>query len=437
MAKKNYIPRELEKNLMSAAKEFAAVAILGPRQSGKTTLARHKFPKHKYISLEDYDLRELANTDPRGFLNDYPSGTGIILDEIQHAPKLLSYIQTAIDLTLNTELKPKTKRGFFIITGSQNFLLNQAISQTLAGRVAILTLLPLSIAELTKSKLLPSKIETAVFTGAYPALYIEKRSITRLYQGYINTYLERDVRQIKNIPDLNLFKKFLSLCAGRIGQEVNYSSLGNDCGLDDKTIKAWLSVLEASYIIFLLQPYYKNFGKRLIKSPKLYFVDTGLACTLLRIKSATELLDSAMRGPLIENFIISDLLKQQYNLELLPSIYFWRDLSGNEIDCIIDEGNIIVPIEIKSSKTVIDSFFKNYDYWQTLTAAPSPSATIPSRPDIAIPSTPAIKKLSKISKTKTKNNFYVIYSGDENQNWPNGKALSWSKIGNLVQTIIN
>lgn len=417
MAKKKYIPRALENSLMSAAKEFSAVAILGPRQSGKTTLARHKFPKHKYISLEDYDLREIANTDPRGFLNDYPSTTGIILDEIQHAPKLLSYIQTFIDLTLDPNHKKNNnsseKRGFFIITGSQNFLLNQAISQTLAGRIAILTLLPLSIAELTKNKLLPSKIETAVFTGSYPVLYTEKRSITRLYQGYINTYLERDVRQIKNIPDLNLFKKFLSLCAGRIGQEVNYSSLGNDCGLDDKTIKAWLSVLEASYIIFLLQPYYQNFGKRLIKSPKLYFVDTGLACTLLRIKSADELLDNAMRGPLIESFMISDLLKQQYNLELLPSIYFWRDLSGNEIDCIIDEGNIIVPVEIKASKTVISNFFKNSEYWQALTAAPA-----------------------KTTKTKTKNNFYVIYGGDENQNWPNGKALSWSKIGNLIQTII-
>lgn len=419
MAKKKYIPRALETSLISAAKEFSAVAILGPRQSGKTTLARYKFPKHKYISLEDYDLREIANTDPRGFLNDYPSTAGIILDEIQHAPKLLSYIQTIIDLALDPNHKSKSKRGFFIITGSQNFLLNQAISQSLAGRIAILTLLPLSIAELTKSKLLPSSVEIAVFTGAYPVLYTEKRSITRLYQGYINTYLERDVRQIKNIPDLNLFKKFLSLCAGRIGQEVNYSSLGNDCGLDDKTVKAWLSVLEASYIIFLLPPYYKNFGKRLIKSPKLYFVDTGLACTLLRIKSAAELLDSAMRGPLIESFIISDLLKQQYNQELLPSIYFWRDLSGNEIDCIIDEGSTIVPVEIKASKTVISAFFKNQGYWQTLTC--------PVQLQV---STPKTKRTAPL-------NFYVIYSGDTNQKWPQGQVLSWQNIGNLIRTIIN
>lgn len=391
-----YIPREIESNVQEAAREYSAVAILGPRQSGKTTLAQYLFPQHKYISLEDYDLREIANSDPRGFLNDYPTRQGIILDEIQHAPKLLSYIQTIIDA--------EKKKGFFIVTGSQNFLLNQSISQTLAGRIAILTLLPLSIAELAKANVLPTKIETAIFTGSYPALYAEEKSVSRLYQGYITTYLERDVRQIKNISDLSLFKKFLSLCAGRISQEVNYSALSNDCGVDDKTIKSWLSVLEASYVIFLLPPYYKNFGKRLIKSPKLYFVDTGLACSLLRIKSAEELLDNAMRGPLVESFIISDFFKQQYNNELLPSLYFWRDISGNEIDCIIDEGKEIVPVEIKSSKTIISNFFKGLEYWQEITASTS--------------------------------NKYVIYSGAEDQNWPQGKAISWKNTGNLIQQII-
>lgn len=391
-----YIPRRLESQLKEAAEQFCAVAILGPRDSGQVILAQRQFPDHRYVSLEDYDMRELANIDPRGFLADYPSQQGIILDEIQHAPKLLSYMQTIIDR--------EKRKGFFIITGSQNFLLSESISQTLAGRIAIITVLPLSIAELEQAKLLPSKIEEVIFMGCYPALYAQEIAPARLYQGYTNTYLERDVRQIKNITDLSLFKKFLSLCAGRIGQELNYSSLGNDCGIDDKTVKAWLSVLEASYIIFLLQPYYKNFGKRLIKSPKLYFVDTGLACSILRIKSAEELLTSAMRGPLVESFIIADFLKQQYNAELLPSLYYWRDVARNEVDCIIDEGQTIVPVEIKSSKTVIAQFFKGLDYWQEVAGNVGTS--------------------------------YVIYSGNENQKWPGGMVLSWKSAGDLLASII-
>ena len=405
MAKKTYINRALEPSLTAAAAEFAVVAILGPRQSGKTTLARHRFPHHRYISLEDYDIRERANTDPRGFLTDYPSASGIILDEIQHVPQLLSYIQTIIDLAPPA----KKLRGFFIITGSQNFLLNQAISQSLAGRITILTLLPLSLAELSRANLLPDNIESLIFNGSYPALYTEKRSTTRLYQSYINTYLERDVRQLKQIADLNLFKKFLALCAGRSGQEVNYQALSNDCGLDDKTVKAWLSVLEASYVIFLLPPYYQNFGKRLIKSPKLYFIDTGLACTLLRIKSADELHESAHRGPLIETLVIADLLKQQYNLELLPSLYFWRDQTGHQIDCVIDEGRLVVPLEIKASKTVISSFFKNAHYWQ---------------------------ELIKADATKRSTNFYIVYGGNENQRWPAGQVVSWAQVGDLIAKLI-
>ena len=391
-----YIKRVITPNLKDAARQFSVIAILGPRQSGKTTLARQVFSKHKYVSLEDYNVRELANADPKRFLSDYPTKHGIILDEIQHAPQLLSYIQTIVD--------EEKKKGFFILTGSQNFLVSQAITQTLAGRIAIITLLPLSIAEIEQAKLLSHKIEHAVFTGSYPALYAEKIAVSRLYQSYTTTYLERDVRQIKNIVDLNLFKKFISLCAGRTGQIIKFSSLGNDCGVDDKTVKAWLSLLEASYIIFFLQPYYKNFGKRLIKSPKLYFVDTGLACSLLRIKSADELLDHSMRGPLIETFIVSDLLKQQYNLEMLPSLYFWRDHAGNEIDCLIDEGKKVVPIEIKSSKTVIASYFKEINYWKSFA-------------------------------NQTGSDSYVIYGGTENQKWPAGKVVSWRSAGDLIKKL--
>lgn len=391
-----YIKRVLASKLKEAAKEFAVVAILGPRQSGKTTLAVKAFSKHKYVSLEDYDVREKAILDPRGFLSDYTNVHGLILDEIQHAPKLLSYIQTVVD--------KEKKRGFFILTGSQNFLLSQAISQSLAGRMSVITLLPLSIEELSNAKLLPDKIETVVFNGSYPALYAQEISVMRLYQSYTITYLERDVRLIKNISDLNLFKKFLSLCAGRIGQVINYSSLSNDCGIDEKTVKAWLSVLEASYIIFFLNPYYKNFGKRILKNSKLYFVDTGLACSLLRIKSSDELIDNAMRGPLIESFIISDLLKQQYNLELLPSLYFWRDYTGNEIDCLIDEGKKLVPVEIKSSKTVISSFFDGINEWKEISSSHQEA--------------------------------YVVYSGNESHTLPSGKALDWKSSGNLIEKII-
>jgi len=392
-----YIKREITSRLKEAAKEFSVVAILGPRQSGKTTLAKRVFAKHKYVSLEDYDLRALANSDPRAFLHDYPTKQGIILDEIQHAPHLLSYIQTIVD--------EEKKKGFFIITGSQNFLISQSITQTLAGRIAIMTLLPLSIAEIEKANVLPSSIERAVFNGSYPALYAEEISTSRLYQGYTVTYLERDVRQIKNITDLNLFKKFMGLCAGRTGQIVNFSSLGNDCGIDDKTVRAWLSLLEASYVIFFLQPYYKNFGKRLIKAPKLYFVDTGLACSLLRIKSSDELLHHSMRGALVETFIISDLLKQQYNLELLPSLYFWRDRTGNEIDCLVDEGKKVVPIEIKAGKTVSSSYFKELTYWKDLAG-------------------------NKESKP------YIVYAGTENQRWPAGNVISWKSAGELIKKII-
>lgn len=388
-----YIKRAITPNLKSAAKEYPVVAIMGPRQSGKTTLARHVFPKHAYISFEDYDMRSAATNDPRGFLSDYPSKQGLILDEIQHVPELLSYIQTIVDT--------EKKRGFFILTGSQNFLMNQTVTQSLAGRVAIMTLLPLSIAELKQAKVLPENIETAIFTGSYPALYSEERSVSRLYQGYTTTYLERDVRQLRNIANLSIFKKFMGLCAGRTGQLVNFTELGNACGIDEKTVKAWLSLLETSYVIFLLHPYYKNFGKRLTQTPKLYFIDTGLACSLLRIKSANELINHSMRGGLVESFIISDLLKQQYNLERLPSLYFWRNVSGNEIDCIIDEGTKTIPVEIKASKTVIPTFFHELTNWRTLTE-------------------------------DEKTHAYIVYGGSKDQRGVHATVLGWHSAGNLL-----
>lgn len=390
------IHRDLTDALKTAAHFFKAVAVLGPRQSGKTTLVQTVFPNHRYISFEDLDIRERAKTDPRLFLSEYPTEYGIILDEIQHVPDLLSYIQTIADR--------EKKNGFFIITGSQNFLVNQAVSQTLAGRLALLTLYPLSIDELKQANLLPDTIEQAIFNGSYPFVYAQNAPVSLTYANYIRTYVERDVRQIKNITDLNLFQRFLQLCAGRIGQLLNINSLANDCGIDVKTAREWLSVLEASYVIFLLYPYYKNFGKRLIKAPKLYFVDTGLACSLLNIRNHEQLLEHYMRGGLVEGFIISDLYKQYFNLNIKPSIYFWRDYLGNEIDCIIEEALYLAPIEIKAGRTVSKDYFKQFSYWKKI-ETPVPSIN------------------------------YVVYSGPENQEWPQAKVLSWLSTGDLIKTL--
>lgn len=390
------IRRDLAQQVDLAASEFPVIAILGPWHSGKTTLAQLAFPHHRYISLEDYDVRALAQADPRKFLLEYPTEHGIILDEIQHVPELLSYMQTIVDR--------EKKNGYFIVTGSQNFLVNEAITQTLAGRMAVLTLLPLSIHELETASLLPEKIETLVYKGSYPKAHAETVSIERLYTNYIQLYVERDVRQIKNVADLNTFQKFMRLCAGRIGQVLNLSSLGNDCGINHATAKAWISLLEASYIVFLVHPYYKNFGKRLIKAPKLYFVDTGIACTLLKIRSPEELSDHYLRGGLIESFILADFLKQQHNLEQQPNLYFWRDQSGHEIDCIIDTAHYPVPVEIKSGKTVATDFFKELIFWQNTT-------DIPTSPQ------------------------YIIYGGIEDQKWPQAQVLSWKSAGKLMKKI--
>lgn len=390
------IKRAITDKVIDAASEFPVIAIVGPRQSGKTTLAQMVFPRHKYVSLEDYDIRSLAQADPRKFLTEYPTEFGIILDEIQHAPKLLSFMQTIVDR--------EKKNGYFIVTGSQNFLVDEAITQTLAGRMAVLTLLPLSISELKNADLLPSKIETYVYKGSYPKIYAEDVSVERLYANYIRLYVERDVRQIKNVSDLSTFQRFMQLCAGRTSQILNLSSLGNDCGINHSTAKAWISLLETSYVVFLLYPYYKNFGKRIIKSPKLYFIDTGVACSLLNIRSAQELSDHYLRGGLVESMIISDLLKQQYNLDQRPSLYFWRDNIGNEIDCIIDEPKYPVPVEIKSGKTVAPDFFKEINYWDKLT------------------------NNSQVPK-------FLVYGGSENQNWPQAKVLSWEFSGNLIKNL--
>jgi len=390
------IKRELLTGVQEAAGEFPVVAIVGPRQSGKTTLAQMAFPEYAYVSLEDYDIRAFAQKDPRAFLEKYGNGSGVILDEIRHAPELLSYMQTIVDR--------EKKNGFFIVTGSQNFLVDEAITQTLAGRMAVMTLLPLSISELKAASLLPEKIEDLVFQGSYPKVHAQKVSAERLYTNYIRLYVERDVRQIKKVEDLTLFQKFMRLCAGRIGQLVNFESLGNDCGIDQSTVRRWLSLLEASYVIVLLYPYYKNFGKRVMKSPKLYFFDTGIACSLLNIRSPKEFVSHYLRGGLIESFLISDFFKQQYNLEQRPSLYFWRDKTGNEIDLIFDAVNYPIPIEIKAGKTIAKDFFKGLEYWEKTT------------------------KMKDVPR-------YLVYAGSENQKRTQAEVVSWQMAGGLVKKI--
>lgn len=387
-----FIERKIAPRLKKLSAQFPVVGILGPRQSGKTTIAKALFPSYKYLNLEELDTRLFAQEDPRRFLKTLEGEKGAILDEIQRVPDLLSYIQVHVD--------EGQKPGFFILTGSENILLNHHISQTLAGRIALATLLPLSLEELDAASLLSKELEKVIFQGFYPSLYAKKIDSKEWIQSYIQTYIERDVRHLKQITDLSLFQKFLHLCAGRVGQLLDLTSIGNDCGITAHTVRSWLSILEATYVIFLLQPHHKNFNKRVIKTPKLYFYDSAIACHLLSIQSPNDLLTHYLRGGLFESFILSDLIKQRWNGGLAPNLYFWRDKSGHEVDCILEHGNQLVPIEIKSSETINSDFFTGLIKWNHLTGN-EPS------------------------------HGYVIYGGQEKQSRSQGTILSWRKLNSL------
>lgn len=348
------INREAEKELRELAKQFRAVAVTGPRQSGKTTIVRKVFSEKTYVNLENPDIRRFAADDPRGFLSTYPNGA--ILDEAQRVPELFSYLQQVLDET--------KENGLFILTGSNNFLLNNSISQSLAGRVAYLFLLPLSIGEIMPEA---NQSNQLMFRGGYPEIYQNKVDPVKFYANYIRTYVERDVRLIKNINDLYTFERFLRLCAGRIGQLLNMNSLATETGVDVKTISSWIGVLEASFIVFRLQPYYKNFNKRIVKMPKLYFYDTGLAAALMGIDDISLLTIHPFRGALFENLIVLDFLKKSFNSGKQNNLYFWRDNNGNEIDLLIKKGNRPYPVEIKSGQTINDEYFKGIRYWHKLT----------------------------------------------------------------------
>jgi len=337
------IPRTIRKKLLRLKDQFPALGILGPRQSGKTTLAKMLFPNHRYVNLESFEEQEFAEEDSKGFLSRFRNESGIILDEIQKAPKLLSYIQMEID--------ENPISGRFILTGSQNILLNQHISQTLAGRIALTTLLPFSIEELKAVDRLPKNPSDAIFQGFYPRIYDNHMDTVVFAESYVRTYVERDVRDIKQITSLSDFQKFMRLCAARIGQLLNVSSLANEAGITVATAKSWLSILEATYVIFLLQPHHVNFNKRVVKMSKLYFYDTSLACNLLRLTSSDDVYEHYLRGGLFESMIISNQLKKRYHECLPPNVYFWRDKTGNEIDCLLEEGTRLCPMEIKAAET--------------------------------------------------------------------------------------
>jgi len=351
-----YIPRNAESRLKHNARDYPVIVVTGPRQSGKSTLVRHAFPEYPYVSLEDLDQREFADTDPRGFLNQFTEGA--ILDEAQRCPALFSYIQTRVD--------ERQQPGEFILTGSQQFGLLSGITQSLAGRAALMTLLPMTYGELQSAGKIGKNVDKILFDGAYPPIFDRGLEPHPWHGNYVRTYLERDVRQLINVQDLGTFQRFLRLCAGRTGQLLNLSSLANDCGITHNTAKAWISVLEASYIVHLLPPHHQNFNKRLVKTPKLYFLDTGLATWLLGIQNSEQLTTHVQRGALFESWVISELLKTRYNAGETSNLYFWRDRSGHEVDLLIDHGIHLSPLEIKSGQTINKDYFKGLEYWKNL-----------------------------------------------------------------------
>ncbi len=384
------IKRNIQSQILLASKKMPVIAITGPRQSGKTTLVKSAFPNYQYVNLENIQTREFASDDPKGFIEQFEKNA--IIDEVQYVPELFSYIQVRVDR--------ENKNGRFILTGSQHFLFHEKISQSLAGRISIFTLLPFSIDELKGTGFELNASQQYIFNGFYPRIYNERLNPAKWYQDYISTYIERDVRQIRNIGDLKTFQTFLKLCAGRIGQLVNYNELATQLGLSLNTIKKWMSVLEASYVIRLLQPYYKNFNKRLIKSPKLYFIDTGLACYLLNLKNEQDLSIHFAKGSLFENMIITEILKYFNNKGSRDDIYFWRESNGTEIDLLVDMGNFLIAIEIKSGKTVKPDFFKNLR-----------------------------KIMHYVDQLPV--NAYLIYDGDEEQKRSDCQVISWKSIDKM------
>jgi predicted AAA+ superfamily ATPase len=385
------IARASEQIIRNLLRGFPIVTLTGPRQSGKTTLAKTVLSDRPYASLEDPDIRQAAQDDPRSFLERFPDGA--VLDEVQRCPALLSYLQTIVD--------GDGRMGLFILTGSQQFGLMSGITQSLAGRTAFVELLPFSVFELSSAGKLPASTDSMLLSGGYPPLYDRDVPPPAWFGAYVTAYIERDVRQMLNIQELETFQRFVRLCAGRTGQLLNLSALATECGITHNTAKAWISVLEASYLVYLLRPHHNNFNKRLVKMPKLYFYDVGLVSWLLGIKTAEQMLVHPLRGSIFETFVISELIKSRLNRGERPSLYFWRDSNGNEVDVIVEQGTSLQPIEIKSGKTVVRESFAGLDKWRALAG------------DSAIEPT-------------------LIYGGNEEYSHNGVKVVGWEKCGEVI-----
>ena len=392
-----FIHRIMSENIQKFQK-FPVIAILGPRQSGKTTFTKKYFTKHTFVSFEQDSIRQEAVQDPEKFFKKYENLHGIIIDEFQYVPEILSYIKYLCD--------EHDRPGYFILTGSSNFLMNQQITQSLAGRVGILTMLPLSISELQDAQLLPS-LDDLILQGGYPRVYQENFAPDDFYPSYIHSYVERDVRQLTQVVDLYKFQRFMKLCAARIGQLLNMNDLATNCGINVKTAERWISILQASYVIFLLQPYHVNFNKRVIKQAKLYFYDTGVACSLLELKDTHSLSHSYMYGHLFENLIITDFMKQYHFRGTQPPLYFWRDKNGRiEVDCLINQGYRLIPIEIKSSMTMRNEYFDGLIRFQGISQDITPK-------------------------------IYVVYAGDTTEERNPGMMIAWKSSGYFIDNQIN
>lgn len=381
--------------MQTLAKGYPFIALTGPRQSGKTTLSQQAFPEKPYVSLEDPDTLEFALADPRRFLALYSDGA--ILDEAQRAPALFSYLQTLAD--------SDRRMGLYILTGSQQFGLLAGITQSLAGRVGLVQLLPLSIGELQDAGQLPATLDAFLYQGCYPPLYDRSLVPGNWHANYVATYLERDLRQLINIRDLTQFRRFLRLCAGRTGQLLNLSSLANDSGISHNTARSWISILEASYILFLLPPHHRNFNKRLVKTPKLYFYDTGLAAWLMGIQTSEQLHTHPHRGALFETLIVTELLKGRYNQAEVSNLFFWRDNTGNEVDVVLDMGSQLIPLEIKSGQTMNPDFFRPLSKWLAWAGEEAGQA-------------------------------FLVYGGDHDQTRRECTVFSWRRAGSVSTSLI-
>ena len=354
------IDRTAYQTVLRLARGFPIVALTGPRQSGKTTLARATFPDKPYLSLEDPDVRALAESDPRGFLAAYPDGA--VLDEAQRAPALFSFLQTRVDEAV--------RPGMWVLTGSRQFGLLSGITQSLAGRVGLVRLLPFSLEELRSAGQAPATLDELLVRGLYPPLYDRPLTPGDWFAAYVDTYLERDVRQLINVRDLASFQRFVKMCAARTGQLLNLSSLAADCGISHNTAAAWLSVLEASYVVHLLRPHHRNFNKRLVKAPKLYFCDVGLAAWLLGVREPGQVTFHAQRGALFETFVVNEFLKRRLHRGLPSDLFFWRDSKGLEVDLLLESGEDLTPVEIKSGQTVAADFLAELKKWLALSGKP-------------------------------------------------------------------